>query len=865
MASEKIRFRKQQVVFSDSPAIHSSSPQSNDYPYAGSSNSYDKGRYSHDYSYDKPSARISDSISGKRFRFTKKRLLVLGVLILISAYFRLWNLSNPNKVVFDEVHFGKHAGLYINGTYFLDVHPPLAKMMFAAMGKVSGYDGVYDFKAIGLDYSAANVPYVAMRFLPAFLGLAVVPITYVTIAAFGGSEDASLLGALLVSFENSFMTISRFILLDSILIFFTSITVMFWALFLRENDSPFSLKWWVYLILTGINMGNALSSKWVGLFLVATIGIWTVKDLWERITDSRVSLKTFSMHFWSRFLGLIVIPISVYIFWFYIHYAILTKSGPGNSFMSPEFQITIGNTEIQSTNRDIYYGSKIRVIHDSSSAGFLHSHSSKYESGSKQQQVTLYGHRDNNNYWVIERTLKFLKKNQNNTAIPSLEKIKDGDEVRLRHVNTKRLLHSHDVRAPVTNKDYVNEVSGYGADNFPGDDNDDWIVRIMSGDSSVPGSDKNLMSIHTRFRLIHKNQRCALFSNRVKLPKWAFEQVEVVCMKHAKYPKSLWRVESASHTLVPDDKAIKASYKVPGFFSKLIESHKVMLRVNNGLVSSHYYDSRPLSWLYLRRGIGYWSENPVSVYLFGNPIIWWLSFASIVTFVLVQFVFVLRDKRGYGDQLLGVRTQYFNSVGFFFVGWSLHFFPFFLMKRQLFLHHYLPGLWFAIIALASTVDLFTRKIGSKFRTVIICCLVFYSIHMYFVYSPLGYGSSWTKQSCEKSKIFKSWDFSCHLYPDDKYTIAKKKKSEANKSRPKNNNDDVDDLNELEHNMENAIPEPKPIDNLEEELKLNEPAPELNEQDKLKIQSDFDKFKNEYSDAKVSSSPTPAKAEAPKSE
>src|SRR5271155_1464914 len=33
----------------------------------------------------------------------------------------------------------------------------------------------------------------------------------------------------------------------------------------------------------------------------------------------------------------------------------------------------------------------------------------------------------------------------------------------------------------------------------------------------------------------------------------------------------------------------------------------------------------------------------------------------------------------------------YNSTGFFFLAWALHYFPFYLMGRQLFLHHYLPA------------------------------------------------------------------------------------------------------------------------------------------------------------------------------
>lgn len=51
---------------------------------------------------------------------------------------------------FDEVHFGKFAARYIKTRYFVDVHPPLAKLLITAAAFFSGFDGEFDFKEIGM-------------------------------------------------------------------------------------------------------------------------------------------------------------------------------------------------------------------------------------------------------------------------------------------------------------------------------------------------------------------------------------------------------------------------------------------------------------------------------------------------------------------------------------------------------------------------------------------------------------------------------------------------------------------------------------------------------------------------------------------
>lgn len=84
----------------------------------------------------------------------------------------------------------------------MDVHPPLAKLLITLAGYLAGFKGDFDFKEIGKDYIEPGVPYVAMRMLPAFLGILAVPTMFLTLKAYGCRNSTASLGAFLVTFGN---------------------------------------------------------------------------------------------------------------------------------------------------------------------------------------------------------------------------------------------------------------------------------------------------------------------------------------------------------------------------------------------------------------------------------------------------------------------------------------------------------------------------------------------------------------------------------------------------------------------------------------------------------------------------------------
>lgn len=107
-------------------------------------------------------------------------------------------------------------------------------------------------------------------------------------------------------------------------------------------------------------------------------------------------------------------------------------------------------------------------------------------------------------------------------------------------------------------------------------------------------------------------------------------------------------------------------------------------------------------------------------------------------------------------------VKYDSLCGFLFLGWALHYLPFYLMGRQLFVHHYFPALYFAILLACSVFDLVTSTLRPRIRLQIAAVLLIVAIWNYVYFSPIVYGNPWTKAKCRSAQWLKTWDFSWYV-------------------------------------------------------------------------------------------------------
>ncbi|KAJ5092165.1 hypothetical protein NUU61_007035 [Penicillium alfredii] len=623
--------------------------------------------------------------------------LAITLLTALAFVTRFWRIDYPNEVVFDEVHFGKFASYYLQRTYFFDVHPPFGKLLFAFMGWLIGYDGHFLFENIGDSYIDNRVPYMALRGMPAALGALTIPVVFLIMWESGYSLPACVLSAGLILFDNAHVSEDRLILLDSTLVLTMALSVLCYIRFYKLRHEPFGRKWWKWLLLTGFCMSCVISTKYVGVFTFVTIGAAVLIDLWNLLDINRrqgaLSMIGWGKHFAARTLSLIIIPFFFYLFWFQVHFAILTRSGPGDDFMSPEFQETLSDNMMTAQSVGIQYYDTIDMRHKDTRV-FLHSHYDRYplryddgRISSQGQQVTGYPHNDTNNHWQILPTKELPDDGQPQSVL-------NGDIIQLRHVVTDTILLTHDVASPhyPTNQEFTT-VEHALAD---GERHNDTLFELSINNGKTGQEFRTLASL---FRLIHVPTRVAMWTHTTPLPEWGFKQAEINGNKNVLQSSNQWFAETISNLEPDSPRLVREERKVKSmsFLRKYLELQGAMFHHNNALTSSHPYASEPFQWPFLLRGVSFWTKNDTrgQIYFLGNPVGWWIASSLLAVFAGIIGADQLSLRRGV-DALEeiwgpGARSRLYNSTGFLFLCWAAHYFPFWLMGRQRFLHHYLPS------------------------------------------------------------------------------------------------------------------------------------------------------------------------------
>jgi dolichyl-phosphate-mannose-protein mannosyltransferase len=145
------------------------------------------------------------------------------------------------------------------------------------------------------------------------------------------------------------------------------------------------------------------------------------------------------------------------------------------------------------------------------------------------QQVTGYGHADENNHWQIIPT----------KALPETGRgrvVRHNDVIQLLHLTTDTYLLTHDVASPLmpTNQEFTtwprDDISRYN----------DTLFQLVLNNAH---EGEPVRSKSGYLRLVHVPTKVSLWSHRDQLPDWAFKQQEINGDKNPMDRGAIWYVD----------------------------------------------------------------------------------------------------------------------------------------------------------------------------------------------------------------------------------------------------------------------------------------------------------------------------------
>ncbi len=213
---------------------------------------------------------------------------VLIVCLIVLGYcFKIYHLHEPPKFYFDEVYHGFTATQYLHGNVqaydpwakppkdvaFEWTHPPLAKLIMAGFMRLFGENS--------LGWRLGSV---------LFGSLATVLSGVLAFQLFGSTWIA-LLTVFFLTFENLFLVQSRIAMNDIYFVCFMLFTLTQYISF-KKNPSKT-----LPLVLTGMGLGLALSTKWTSFFLAFILALDFIgTELWSgRFSGTKVYFKIFCL------------------------------------------------------------------------------------------------------------------------------------------------------------------------------------------------------------------------------------------------------------------------------------------------------------------------------------------------------------------------------------------------------------------------------------------------------------------------------------------------------------------------------------------------------------------------------------------
>ncbi|KAJ2002064.1 Protein O-mannosyltransferase 2 [Coemansia sp. RSA 2322] len=373
--------------------------------------------------------------------------------------------------------------------------------------------------------------------------------------------------------------------------------------------------------------------------------------------------------------------------------------------MPSTFQALQRYSVVSQQPHDVAFGSQITLRSHLPGFGLIYVNETfRFLDGDQECIAAGIGGKQKFNWWNIVSA----SSTRENTTSP-VKHIQDGEMVRFVHEGTGRYLRTGAHRPHHLDWDRRMFADGNETSLSLLD-----LWRVQIADEASPMPKGQLYAVTTSFRLFNMVTGCLLLATNEQLPQWGRRMSELICTDATamRSEGTLWNIEQ-----VRDSRFKRANFRhlvKRRLLRDTIWLNREMALTNSRLIADpDYYkhtESGPASWpflLYPMRLVS-WSDDSVKYYEIGNPLLWWSSTLCCLIYPLQLLYWLLCWQRGCLSWRDGELGDHIESSLVLWVGWAIHYFPFFLMGRVTYIHHYLPALYFALLLLAFEIQCAVR-------------------------------------------------------------------------------------------------------------------------------------------------------------
>lgn len=198
----------------------------------------------------------------------RETIVCCGLVTLLSFLTYVPNFWNPQAFFWDENYHIASAQKYLNGTFFMEPHPPLGKLLIAAGEALFNFNE-RDDQFIGTDYGKDPPPgfnFAGYRFFPILLGFLTAPILFLALTLTLRSPLLALLTSFLYVFDTALIVHLRGAMLEPPYLFGSALTILSFLLLREWKDHP--RRFLLASLLFGLSFAIVMLTKVLGAVLI---------------------------------------------------------------------------------------------------------------------------------------------------------------------------------------------------------------------------------------------------------------------------------------------------------------------------------------------------------------------------------------------------------------------------------------------------------------------------------------------------------------------------------------------------------------------------------------------------------------------